>query len=577
MTNKQERDRIREARYVPSDRFDEDINMTLKHLPRREATRRKQVIKGSAIAAAVVLFTVLAGPPIVRAATPLFQRLFGQVVDEIEQQQALPEEEKLRQMIADYEDAMREHPVEGASTTIMGTEVSVGYVSAFPEDYANKDGGGSMMVTLRYDKIPPFDPSWVDFVANVDGADIPMTLDETFAEHYRGGGGQTLTEEEWNDGWSGSNSEIFEGQPTTHLQFATKDWRWDEPKQIEIKAVIDGEALSIPFTFDPVKAHETAIERARLSVKLGEENYEHEKAELNAMRDGAIPVGLTGSAFGVHYTIAEMSMADGKLYFSSTCDGATIKNTKAMPEYSIEAASVDGMFARSISWNSDVIDGDQVSTLSNFTLGRDEAKLPASSLIKLSLTLDTPDHVADIAFYCNWAQKRVTLPKDDAEMAEWVAQAAALEQRYLDQYPSAVYYDLSDKDLSQTIGGVTMRITGASYDSWGTMTFYVAFDGDVEACEYNLNWLSPEASINGKKAEENSLGYNAEDVLTSMSFNPPIHISEFGAGNEFEISLPLFRKDREVEAGTNYPVPDDTATFTFAIAEDMEPTANPHD
>ena len=287
MTNRknEERTRIRAALYVPGRGFYEVTEMTLNNLPRRkQPSFRAKMLAASSIAAALVLLMVLTAPQIVQAATQLYQRLFGQVVSDIKAEQAQPEDAKLQEMIANYERWSRWHYMEGASAEIEGVTVSVSSVRTMPTDMGDENSAkGQLDLTLTFSKIPPFDPSHVDFSLVVDEKEIPMRVDEQLKD-YRDGGRHKLTEAEWADEWTTSNSELRNGVPTTMLWFDVDDWKWDAPKQLEVKAVIDGQPLSIPFTFDPVKAHEQAIEMARVSVALGEENYSTRRTRWNPWR-----------------------------------------------------------------------------------------------------------------------------------------------------------------------------------------------------------------------------------------------------------------------------------------------------
>jgi len=309
MANRQieERARIRAARYAPGGRYDEAIERTLKDLPgRKRGTLKNRGLAASSAAAALALLLAFTAPQIVRAAAQLYQRLFGQVVADIEAEQAQPEDEKLKALIADSEGWSRSHKVEGASAQIGDVTLAVASVRTMPVDKYNKGTKGELDLTLTYSKIPPFDPSRVDFSLVVDGREIPMRIDEQF-KAYRDEDGHTLTEAEWADEWTGSNSQLWGGVPTTWLWFDVDDWQWDQPRKLELKAVIDGKQLLIPFAFDPAKAHAQAAKSAKESMMLLEENYLHEKDELESMEANAVPVGLTGSAYGYDWAISEMS------------------------------------------------------------------------------------------------------------------------------------------------------------------------------------------------------------------------------------------------------------------------------
>ena len=130
------------------------------------------------------------------------------------------------------------------------------------------------------------------------------------------------------------------------------------PQHLVLMATIDGQKLSIPFAFDPAKAHEAAVESAKGSVKRMEENYNHEKSELESMEAGAVPVGLTGSAKGFNWTISELAYANEKLYFTAAFGGIKEKNIKKTGMgFWPGDITVDGMRTGLISSDNDELKG----------------------------------------------------------------------------------------------------------------------------------------------------------------------------------------------------------------------------
>jgi hypothetical protein len=288
--------------------------------------------------------------------------------------------------------------LEGASAEIDGVTVSISSVSLTPLDKYGRSAKGEAHVTLVYSKIPSFDPSWVDFTLAVDGVELPMYIDEGF-KTYRDEKDHTLTKEEWADGWSYSNSTLQGDVPTTWLTFRVDDWQWDQPKQLELKAVIDGQALSIPFVFDPVKAHEAAVQSAKTSVALMEENYQHEKSELESMEANAVPVGLAGSSHGYDWAIPEMSYASDKLYFTAAFGGVQEKNPKiAGMGFWLSDVTVDGMRAGLGSSGNDELKDGIYTEVYECALMRDPRNLPEESLIKLTLELKSIADVGLVGF-----------------------------------------------------------------------------------------------------------------------------------------------------------------------------------
>lgn len=574
MTNKNERDRIRQARYVPGERFDEETQMTLKNLPKRKTQPlREKMVKASSIAAAVVLFMVFAAPPIVRAAAPIWQRLFGQVVEDIEQQQALPEDEKLQQMVADAESWSHSHSLEDTGVMLGDVQISVTDIRVMPLD-GRDNPKGTLDLTLTFSKIPTFDPSWVDFEVELDGERLPMELDETFAMDYRALGRHTLTPEEWQDDISGSNSSLWDGVPTTYLSFPIDNWNWVEPRELALLATIEGQDVRIPVRFDPVKAHEEAVETAKISVALGEENYQHDKDELDAMRENALPVGLTGSAFDTDYVISEMSYAKGKLFFNvAFSDASPSDESPKMADmfYWMHDVLVDGMRMNGISSNNDQLDVGSYSTVYSVVLTRDPTKLPEESLISLAMNLGELENSVELAFRYDWQQKKATLAKDANEMAEWAKQSKELANGFEQQYDKDIYYDLTALDLRRTLDGITMRISGLNYDSWSDrMEIWLTYGGDVKNSPYRWS-ATPDAKVNGIQAYDAGSMLDMDNVVIKQYIYAPVHISEFGPGTKLALDFPLYLKSRDL-SGTNYPTPDEVLHYEFEITEDMVPT-----
>ena len=559
----EERARIRAARYAPGRGFYEVTEMTLNNLPRRKRPSFKaKMLAVSSIAAALALLMIFTAPQIVQAATQLYQRLFGQVVSDIKTEQAQPEDEKLKAMIADYEKWSRSHDVTGASAEIGGVTVSVSSVRTMPEDQPGPGGKGLLDVTLTYSEIPTFDPSWVDFTVSVDDREIPMLVDGSFKD-YRDQGRRTLTEAEWKDGWSGSNSYLQSGIPTTWVTFPVDDWQWETPRQLVLTATIDGQKLSIPFAFDPVKAHEQAVELAKVSVALMEENYNHEKGELESMEASAVPVGLTGSAKGFDWTISELAYANEKLYFTAAFGGVKEKNIKmaGMGFWPCDI-TVDGMRTGLVSSDNDELKDSNYTAVYQCALLRDPGNLPAESLIKLTLEMGDPGKTKYVAFRYNWKEKKAALPQDEAEMKAWVDEAKALTEALYAKYDKNVGFDMTPLNLTQEVDGASMTITGVTYDVMvDSLEFSVRVGGDTASDA--LNWLgSPEVTVNGYRCYYTG-GSTAYDFPTAFNVDPPLNISEFGDGDRVVIDFPLYEKGAYDD--TNYPEPVATLHYEFTI------------
>ncbi len=574
-----ERNRIRAARYVPGARYDEVLEMTLRRLPKRKRVPPIQrLLCAGSIAAAVVLLLAFAGPPLAQAASRLYERWFGRVVEEIRDEQALPEAEKVRQRLEANEAAIRAHDVEGASAQIGEVTMSVASMSLVPDDPSAGSAQGDLSLSVTFSKIPPFDPNWVDFSVVVDGREIPMRIDEQFKANYRDRGVQTLTEEDWTAFDNPGHSWMYEGVPTTFLSFDVDDWRWDEPRQLTLKATIDAQPISIPFGYDPVKAHEDALKSAEDSVAMMAEHYAHEKAALDAMEAGAVPIGLSGHTPGHDWAISEMSIADEMLYFTITINGVQGIDR---PRLFADEATVDGVRTGLVQGKDALHEGDNYWVIYEYPLGRDSRRLPRESLISLPIrnlvkgAQTSPDSYEvkedgrfTPTFKYNWAERRVILPADEAEMMAWAEQTRAECDRLYSAVPeNGISYDLSPLKLTQEADGVRMTITGVQFTNWtNQLEFLVDFEG-VPYDKLPRYLGKPIVTIDGRSSRTGG-GSREYDVVISFAVKPPLSIFEFGQGEKVVFELPLIDKHADFDR-TNYPEPTATLRYEFVIDKSM--------
>jgi hypothetical protein len=308
---------------------------------------------------------------------------------------------------------------------------------------------------------------------------------------------------------------------------------------------------------------------AKVSLKLGEENYDHEKNELESMGANAVPVGLTGSAEGYDWAISELSYTNDKLYFTAAFGGVKEKNPKVTGlSFWLDDVTVDGMMVGLGGSDSDELKNGNYTAIYQYPLGRDPRKLPEESLIKLTLRLGDYDKKQDVAFKYNWTAKKAALPRDEAEMASWVAEAEELNKALYARYPKDVGYDLTPLNLTQGKDGVMMKITGAKFCAdVQRLEFLAEFDGDLASSPYNWE-ADPAVTINGYRClnDGSSGGENdsGQDIPTAYFVCPPLNISEFGNGDKVVFEFPLYEKTA-YDGTTNYPEPSATLRYEFTI------------
>lgn len=572
MTNKEERLRIRAARYVPGERYQKEIEVTLMNLPKiRRRSMKEKILTASAVAAVLTLFLVFAAPPIVKAAQPIITKLFGNMIEQIEERQALPTDAKIEQSITEQERYSRGHSV-GAKVEFEGVTITMPEMDFFPEDaYDDTQTAGRMRTRIEYSALPPFDPNWIDFTLSYGGRDYPMEIDDGI-QRYREGNLHATTEEDWRGGdfsWY-SNSQIAEGVPTTYMFFPVDDWKIDEVTDMVLKGEIDGERFEIPFVFDPVKAHEEAVASAPEDVKITEEMEQERKQRLEELAAKAAPVGITKRAQGYEVTISELSVIDNMLNFGWTVSGVDGKNPKmAGMEFWLNDIMVDGYNTGFGGGGAehDLVDG-TLKAVNYVPLGRDMRRLPEESLITLKVDLGDMEEMVDVAFRYNWTTGQVTLPKDEAEEKVWVAEAKALNDALYRDFPSHVTYDLKPLNLTQTRDGLTMTLVSAEIrDSYLSIEYEFDKGGIPQGMRLMDDWQKePTLKLDGM-ASTPAGSYWMKELPTGNQFVPPMFFSEIDDNTRMQFSYTarmLDGKDKETY--------NQTFEFEFALNKaSMEP------
>ncbi len=541
---------IRRARYSPSRRFVEGIDMTLKHLPKRLTVKQK-ALRATGIAAAIALLLGFAAPPIVRAASQLIDRLFSDRIQKIEAYQALPEDEKLQKSIQEIEDGMRAQPA-GGSAEFMGVTItlpSFTLSAAYDDETGEPTGAGSLSARIEFSEIPGFDPNYLDMELRVGGNIYPMDMGEGTAR-YRQTGKKATTIEGWRDEDFSMycDAQIREGVPTCYMSFPVPEWRLTEVTEFELVGSLDGQSFAIPFTFDPALAHAYAVQMAKEDVVISEQMKQEDKEEYQALAQASAPVGLSGSANGYDYTISDIALVDNKLHIGLSAQPASAgKGALDRLDLWIEDTVVDGMSTIYGGGGGKESREGGVVSLSYYTpMGRDLTRLPEQSLICLKIALGAERAYA--AFRFNWDEKKAALPADAKEMRAWVDESKALAEALNAKSRADLELDLSPMHLAQTVNGLTMTLKKATL--WdGDLLLDFGFDRDFKAAGQRLVRDFDEETtllVNGAPATITSHGSG------SIQAGLPLHRSEIGDALELALRYPfriLDINDKEVEKG----------------------------
>jgi hypothetical protein len=362
-----------------------------------------------------------------------------------------------------------------------------------------------------------------------------------------------LTQEQWAAGsdfggeWLGANSmmmysEAAEGyEPVTSLEFPLNPWRIERKTDMELRATVDGTIYHLRFAFDPAQAHALAVQEAKEGAERAEA-FEREKLDqYRALEANAVPVGVSGSKRKLSYSIGEMSMANGRLNLAYSVKGIKQKNPKTV-DFWLDELSIDGYRTWAGSGDSDLADG-VLTGVRSFILGRDPRKLPDESLIVPNMILSLNPRVdAQLAFRYNWRSKRVTLPRDDAEMNAWIGESKALS--------AALYADFGENGKEYPIVGggaedAALRITGARlHDSLFVIEGEIQLKGAaLSEDQWRELWnrRDLEVWVNGLKADaKNNLLLNPtyeKPNAFDIQFPPPVNTAEIFSDTPIKVRL----------------------------------------
>lgn len=551
-----EKARIKNARYVSGARYQKKLEETFMHLPdKKKNTVTHKMWTSIAAAAALVLFLAVAAPSIVRAAGQVIDRLFGRMSEQDAVYLNMPEDDRVQYVLEQTEKYSRGHDV-NASAEFGGMTLTLKRVSFSPDNpYDEGVKSGFMQGTIEFSETPAFNPNKMDFALKYDGR-----------EYVKKGTGADVLDE-----WE-SNTQMMGGVTETYFSFDVENWKLDAPTEITLTGTLNGETFEILFTFDPEKAHQEAIAQAEQDTEIYTRMSEERIEKFDALDKASGMVGIERDVDGFSFAITNIALTDdGNVNIGWAVYNVTEKNHKiASLSHSINELVVDGYPSPWAGGADDELTDGTLMLQEYKPLGYDARNLPEESLITMMLVKSgekESDRVSTtIAFRYHWAEKKVTLPNDAAEEAEWIEENRKRREQIEASIPYETIYDLSQAELSKTVNGLTLTLKSLSLRDNNIMDLTVTFTSgpELEGVRLTDDWDSPATlSIDGGKATA-SFSSMADGRPTGMSFILPCHITEIkdGAQIQFAFTACVYENGRQAD--------DDKYEFTFEFALDRE-------
>lgn len=421
-----------------------------------------------------------------------------------------------------------------------------------PEDaYDVSNPKGDMRTRITFSQIPAFDPHWIDFTLNYDGKTYPMEMNDG-VRRLRELKFRATSEQDWHSACFEIYGSVrsVKGVLTYFLFFPVDNWKIDEKTDMTVRGEIDGQSFEIPFTFDPVKAHEEAVAGAAEGVKFSNEFDRERKKELEAIASEAVPIGIHKSKRGYDFTISEMAVVDGKLNFSWVVQGIDEKNPKlADMTFFLEDVMLDGMAISGGGSYSDFNNG-VLEMFEYLPFSRDPQKLPDESLIAMEVNLGDWSNPVDVAFKYNWSERKVTLPKDEDEEQQWVKTSTQLNNDLYDRFEWQFAYDLKPLNLVRTQNGITMKLTELRLENDILDVLYEWERDETIDKNFKLRLGEQEMialSVNGLPAQLSGSMYSEDDAPCSYMFYSPIHFSELQTSDQYHFAFEAALVDSEDE------------------------------
>lgn len=557
MTNKQLRQLLAEARYTMPKHDQVEFRLSLNRLKEiKPQSRRERMVSQVALAAAAALLLVFTMPPLVRAVGEWVDRVFKSRLDEVAQYQAMTEEEKRSQLA----DPLELKPMEALPVSATGEfeGVTMRIANLTVQQVRTESGQAETILSLEleYADFPPFDPNWIDFSLTAGGQEYENRLG---LSAYRDIGVRITDAVGWRDtdfDWFG-HSRIINGVPTTDMSFAVPASALNERSDMTLTGRIDGQVFSLTIPFDPAKLAVAGDpeKQAQESLEFMDQLMEERKEAYEALDRQAVPLKIDGAFHGKSYHISEIAFVDGLMFTSVEYAGQGLD---------LDAVVVDGYSASYSDYYDHSESGDGgISVITPKRNPYAAGDQPEESLFVMQLGEYSEDgefEFSQHAFRYHWATQKVTLPADAEQEAAWVDESSALQGAIEAERPYSRTYDLTGKQLTETIDGLGVRITGLR--SEGELVyaeFKLKYDKPTKGLRVVLMDEGMNSQIDEKPAplfdsmEANGLPY-------SLSLVMPLHFANFGEGTKLKIDIPLTIFDLKDEV-----VLEEVFTFEFTL------------
>ena len=546
-----ERMRIRAARHVPGEEFHKGVEDVLANLPVRAVATKQQTEgqKAALIACAVMLFCGLALPPAVRAAAPMIERLFNDIGQRLDQRLGMTVDERFHELLAMNENWSQEHEItEKAICDGVEIRIKQALFSSFGDPDAPDPNAGQIQLELAYDNVPAYDPNLMEYTISYDGKTIPVR--ENFnLPYYKEKIGRAKTAADWHKPeFIMGISQLYDGVATTMLMFDINPWRIEKPTEFVLRGVDGSVEFELPFMFDPEKAHEYAVDRARDSISFQIEYDRAFKERLEKLDAVACQLGVVKQFKDREYSLAQFAVMSDQPKEELVFGWSMHRKEGDQPEFDqgwLGDVYIDGMMMPTERTGELDNGAGECRMINTAPLGRDPARLPIESLFEVHLAMDTNFDVENtdvVAFRYHWKDNRATLPKDAAEEMRWIVESQRMHEALVAKTPDRMRYDISEMGLTQTMGGMTLTPLAVEVQE-SNVSFEYTFDrGEVTEGQYRprmyYGTTLPELTMDERPPVSDN-GTNHSNGVYSISFVSMEYMTEIGPGTRFQITLPV--------------------------------------
>lgn len=517
MNDKSLRAFLRQHPPQPDAAFQNAVDQVLTSLPQSKARRAHRPLS----MAAAVLAGALALSALAAVAVTIYQNVFGELRQEMNQEARLPEDMvtgRVKQQFA------------SGSAAAVNLSAQVGEYTLTVINLFQYESGGKTCLALDFSLSPApagilpaldqlaLDQNGLDLVLCGEAAQMAETKKpEYFEVNYRQGKAYFRLDFSGAQALSSGDTLTLSGTLHTYDEGFTRTGSLGE------------------FTL-PIELSQSMFDRYEAELLEGavvsHQNHTSQSLEtLNAIEAQSVPIGLSEkNSLGQTITLCELSLLPekGTLYLGYALEGRELTKLEAL-DYDL-MVRIDGMsspHAGSVESN-----GDYSMFILEQPLARDLSSLPEESLVYVEAihygydpdSGEPAPEATPFIFRYNWKAKKVALPKDSAEEAEWFAQ----EKAGLKPGRNLLF---NVGGVSQISGDVTVALESVELED-GFLRVELSFDSLLTYDQTDM-WEFPAITLAGKPVlQESGLGYDGqpegEPRKRSISWIAvsPLHTSE---------------------------------------------------